>query len=150
MQFKKLWIALGLVMAASFAVLGGVGYKGIKSAPPIPTQVVTDGRPRPVQRQVTSRMDKTSGSRSAARKSARSGAMAPMLRPTGSADYLHREVDVHARRLGAADRRGRAMQRLNAESARGLASPIAGGDAPQHLRRRQRHDHCLAGTRSGL
>ena len=45
MQFKKLWIALGLVLVASFAVLGGVGYKGIKSAPPIPSQVLTtDGR----------------------------------------------------------------------------------------------------------
>ncbi|HEY3930283.1 MAG TPA: nitric-oxide reductase large subunit [Candidatus Koribacter sp.] len=45
MQFKKLWIALGIVLAASFAVLGGVGYKGIKSAPPIPSQVVTtEGR----------------------------------------------------------------------------------------------------------
>lgn len=45
MQFKKLWIALGIVLAASFAVLGGVGYKGIKSAPPIPSQVITtEGR----------------------------------------------------------------------------------------------------------
>jgi nitric oxide reductase subunit B len=45
MQFKKLWIALGIVLVASFAVLGGVGYKAIKGAPPIPSQVVsTDGR----------------------------------------------------------------------------------------------------------
>ena len=41
MEFKKLWIALGIVLIASFAVLGGVGYKGIKNAPPIPEKVVT-------------------------------------------------------------------------------------------------------------
>src|SRR5215475_14424319 len=45
MSYRKLWIALGVVVAASFAVLGGVGYKAINSAPPIPDQVVTtDGR----------------------------------------------------------------------------------------------------------
>src|SRR3954453_22280294 len=41
MQYKKLWIAFALVMIASFAVLGGVGYKTIKEAPPIPAEVVT-------------------------------------------------------------------------------------------------------------
>ncbi|HEY1731040.1 MAG TPA: nitric-oxide reductase large subunit, partial [Terriglobales bacterium] len=45
MSYRKLWIALGVVIAASFAVLGGVGYKTINSGPPIPNQVVTaDGR----------------------------------------------------------------------------------------------------------
>jgi nitric oxide reductase subunit B len=45
MGFKKLWIALGIVLIASFAVLGGVGYRAISNAPPIPAQVVTaDGR----------------------------------------------------------------------------------------------------------
>src|SRR6478672_8208973 len=45
MSYKKLWIALGIVMVASFAVLGGVGYKAISSAPPIPSKVVTaDGQ----------------------------------------------------------------------------------------------------------
>ncbi len=43
MEFKKLWIALGLVLVVSFAVLGGVGYKAINSAPPIPSRVVADG-----------------------------------------------------------------------------------------------------------
>ena len=28
-EYKKLWIALAVVVIASFAVLGGVGYKGI-------------------------------------------------------------------------------------------------------------------------
>ena len=45
MPYKKLWIALGFVMTISFAVLGGVGIKVLRSAPPIPSQVVTtDGR----------------------------------------------------------------------------------------------------------
>ncbi len=45
MSLKRLWIALAIVLIASFAVLGGVGYKGIKSAPPIPTKLVTtDGQ----------------------------------------------------------------------------------------------------------
>src|SRR5262245_18746853 len=45
MQTRKLWIALGTVVAVSFLILGGVGYKGIKDAPPIPARVVTtDGR----------------------------------------------------------------------------------------------------------
>src|SRR5947207_2402073 len=45
MSYRKLWIALGLVLAISFAVLGGVGIKVLKSAPPIPTEVVSaDGR----------------------------------------------------------------------------------------------------------
>ena len=45
MQYKKLWIAFGLVMLVSFAVLGGVGYKAINNGPPIPAKVVTaDGQ----------------------------------------------------------------------------------------------------------
>lgn len=45
MQYKKLWIAFGLIMLISFAVLGGVGYKAINNAPPIPAKVATtDGR----------------------------------------------------------------------------------------------------------
>ena len=45
MPYKKLWIALGVVMLVSFAVLGRVGYKAISAAPPIPSKVVTaDGQ----------------------------------------------------------------------------------------------------------
>src|SRR5512147_2764781 len=40
-EYKKLWIALAVVLIASFAVLGGVGYQGIHTGPPIPAQVVT-------------------------------------------------------------------------------------------------------------
>src|SRR5499425_1810209 len=41
MPYRKLWIALGIVILASFAVLGSVGYKAISTAPPIPAKVVT-------------------------------------------------------------------------------------------------------------
>jgi len=41
MAYKKLWIALALVVVISFAVLGGVGLRLINSAPPISAQVVT-------------------------------------------------------------------------------------------------------------
>jgi nitric oxide reductase subunit B len=45
MAYKRLWIALAVVLAASFAVLGGVGVKLIRQAPPIPNEVVTtDGK----------------------------------------------------------------------------------------------------------
>jgi len=45
MSYRKLWIALILVLVVSFAVLGGVGVKVLRSAPPIPSQVITtDGR----------------------------------------------------------------------------------------------------------
>ncbi|HEY0788911.1 MAG TPA: nitric-oxide reductase large subunit [Thermoanaerobaculia bacterium] len=42
---RKLWIAFAVVTLASFAVLGFYGYKGITTAPPIPSAVrTTDGR----------------------------------------------------------------------------------------------------------
>ncbi|HVO81542.1 MAG TPA: nitric-oxide reductase large subunit [Terriglobales bacterium] len=45
MSYRKLWIALWLVLVISFAVLGGVGVKVLNSAPPIPARVVTsDGQ----------------------------------------------------------------------------------------------------------
>jgi nitric oxide reductase subunit B len=45
MPYKRLWIALAIVLIASFAVLGGVGYKAVHSGPPIPAKVVTtDGQ----------------------------------------------------------------------------------------------------------
>ena len=45
MSYKKLWIALILVVVISFVVLGGVGIKILNDAPPIPSAVVaSDGR----------------------------------------------------------------------------------------------------------
>ncbi len=41
MEYRKLWIAFVVVVIVSFAVLGGVGYHGIKTGPPIPAQVMS-------------------------------------------------------------------------------------------------------------
>jgi nitric oxide reductase subunit B len=41
MKCGKLWIAVGLVLVVSPAALGRVGFQVIRSAPPIPAQVVT-------------------------------------------------------------------------------------------------------------
>jgi nitric oxide reductase subunit B len=44
-SYKRLWVALAVVIIGSFAVLGGVGVQMISNAPPIPRQVATaDGR----------------------------------------------------------------------------------------------------------
>ena len=44
MQYRKLWIAFGLVNLISFTVLASVGYKAISNGPPIPSRVVTTDR----------------------------------------------------------------------------------------------------------
>jgi nitric oxide reductase subunit B len=41
MSYRRYWIALAVVMIASFAVLGSMGVKMISGAPPIPTRVRT-------------------------------------------------------------------------------------------------------------
>ncbi len=41
MAHTKLWIAFAAVLVVGFSVLGGVGYKVIESAPPIPREIVT-------------------------------------------------------------------------------------------------------------
>src|SRR5487761_1732360 len=44
MSYKRYWVALAIVIIASFAVLGGVGRKMISEAPPIPDVYTTDGQ----------------------------------------------------------------------------------------------------------
>ncbi len=45
MSFRKLWIAFGLVVVLSFAVLGWTGVRIYQEAPPVPDRVMTtDGR----------------------------------------------------------------------------------------------------------
>lgn len=44
-QYRRLWIALAIVVGGSFAILGGMGRHLISHAPPIPSQVVAaDGK----------------------------------------------------------------------------------------------------------
>ncbi len=41
MRYLRLWIALGLVIAGSFSVLGYFGWELYRQAPPVPERVVT-------------------------------------------------------------------------------------------------------------
>lgn len=44
--YRSHWIALALVVAGSFAILGGLGPRIASGAPPVPTRVVrSDGHP---------------------------------------------------------------------------------------------------------
>ena len=40
-MYRKLWITLAVVVFTAFTILGIAGYKGIQSAPPIPSKVLT-------------------------------------------------------------------------------------------------------------
>lgn len=40
MEYRKLWIALAVVISGSFIVLGSAGYKMISGPPPIPERVI--------------------------------------------------------------------------------------------------------------
>lgn len=44
MSYKRYWLALSVVILASFAVLGGVGRKMISQAPPLPDVYTSDGQ----------------------------------------------------------------------------------------------------------
>jgi len=44
MQYRKVWIAFGLVNLISFTVPASVGYKAISNGPPIPSSLVTADR----------------------------------------------------------------------------------------------------------
>ena len=84
MQYKKLWIAFGLVMLVSFAVLGGVGYKASAMVRRSRAKVVYRRRTSacsPAKRFATDRM---SGNPLAVRKSAPSGDTGLMSLPTGA------------------------------------------------------------------
>lgn len=43
MQYRRLWIAFGLVIAGSFAVLGYYGFEIYRQAPPVPERIETTG-----------------------------------------------------------------------------------------------------------
>ncbi|HNJ39450.1 MAG TPA: nitric-oxide reductase large subunit [Acidobacteriota bacterium] len=92
MNNKKLWITLGCVVAISFAVLGGVGYKTISEAPPIPIRVVSvDGQeviaPGEIQRGQA--VWQSLGGQSIGSIFGHGANVAP----DWSADWLHREAE---------------------------------------------------------
>jgi len=105
MQYKKLWIALGLVMVISFTVLGVVGYKAIDSAPPIPQQVVTaDGQLRFTGK--TIRNGQNVWQSTGGQEIGTIWGHGAYVAPDWSADYLHRQsvivLDTWARQQGFA------------------------------------------------
>jgi nitric oxide reductase subunit B len=105
MQYKRLWIALAVVMAASFAVLGGFGYKGIRSGPPNPSEVVTtDGRVLFTGRDIT--RGQNAWQSIGGQEIGTIWGHGAYVAPDWSADWLHREsiflLDRWAREAGAA------------------------------------------------
>lgn len=130
MQYRKLWIALGAVLAVSFLVLGGVGYHGIKTAPPIPQKVVTPSGQLLFDR--TTIQDGQNVWQSLGGQEIGSifghGAY---LAPDWTADYLHREctiiLDRQARREGAAS-----FANLSADRQAALRAALENGMRNNH------------------
>jgi nitric oxide reductase subunit B len=106
MSYKKLWIALGIVMLASFAVLGSVGYKAIRSGPPIPSKVVTaDGQL--LFSGETIRDGQNVWQSTGGQEIGTIWGHGAYVAPDWSADYLHRQSEIilndWAREQGAAN-----------------------------------------------
>ena len=106
MSYKKLWIAFGVVVIASFAVLGGAGYKALNAAPPIPRQVVTADGVVLFDGEAITRGQNVWQSIGGQEIGSIWGHGA-YVAPDWTADYLHREttliLDTWARAAGASD-----------------------------------------------
>ncbi len=136
MEFKKLWIALGLVLTISFAVLGGVGYKVINNAPPIPSQVVSsDGRV--LFDGETIRTGQNVWQSIGGQEVGTVWGHGAYVAPDWTADYLHRELtyilDHWAQREGAAsysvldgERQAGLRERLQTTLRRNTYDPATG------------------------
>jgi nitric oxide reductase subunit B len=106
MPYKKLWIAFGVIVFVSFAVLGGVGYKAINNGPPIPEKVVTaDGRL--LFTGETIRNGQNVWQSTGGQEIGTIWGHGAYVAPDWSADYLHRQSDIvlnrWARQQGSAD-----------------------------------------------
>ncbi len=102
MQYKKLWIALGVVMLISFAVLGGVGYKAINSAPPIPSKVVNaDGQV--LFTGETIRNGQNVWQSTGGQEIGTIWGHGAYVAPDWSADYLHRQSEIVLNRWAQAE-----------------------------------------------
>ena len=104
-QYKGLWIALGVVVVASFSVLGYFGNKAIQNAPPIPREVVTtDGRV--VFNDETIRDGQNVWQSIGGQEVGSIFGHGAYVAPDWTADWLHREslftLDAWARAEGAA------------------------------------------------
>src|SRR5437660_1672162 len=90
-SIRRLWIAFGLVMVLSFAVLGGFGFRIAALAPPIPDKVRTaDGTPlfdRDLIREGQNVWQSLGG-----HEVGTVWGHGAYVAPDWSADYLHREL----------------------------------------------------------
>src|SRR5215471_3758629 len=101
MQYKKLWVAFGLVILIGFAVLGSVGYKAINNAPPIPAKVVTaDGRV--LFTGETIRNGQNVWQSTGGQEIGTIWGHGAYVAPDWSADYLHRQSEIVLNRYRAA------------------------------------------------
>jgi nitric oxide reductase subunit B len=121
MQYKKLWIAMGLVMLISFTVLGVVGYKAINNAPPIPSKVVTaDGRV--LFTGETIRNGQNVWQSTGGQEVGTIWGHGAYVAPDWSADYLHRQsvivLDRWAQQSGAANFKSLSVEQQAALQAR--------------------------------
>ncbi len=121
MEYKKLWIALAVVLVASFSVLGGVGYHAIHNGPPTPTQVVTtDGRV--VMDGEAIHLGQGVWQSIGGQEVGTVWGHGAYVAPDWSADYLHREsmfiLDRWAQAEGAANYEGLGVERKAALQAR--------------------------------
>ena len=120
--YKKLWIALALVIVISFAVLGGVGIRVLNNAPPIPTQVVTSSG-RVLFAGATVQDGQNAWQSIGGQEVGTIWGHGAYVAPDWSADWIHREcmfiLDRWAVRLGAAN-----YQALGPEEQAGLQARL--------------------------
>ncbi|HVJ06936.1 MAG TPA: nitric-oxide reductase large subunit [Acidisarcina sp.] len=105
MSFKRHWLALAIVILASFAVLGGVGRQMISEAPPLPDVYSTDGQLLFTGSSITDGQGvwQSIGGQEIGTVWGHGAYVAP----DWSADWLHREseilLNIWANQAGAAD-----------------------------------------------
>jgi len=126
MEYRRLWITLGLVVGISFLILGIVGYKGITSAPPIPDRVVTsdglvlfDGE--------TIRDGQNVWQSIGGQEIGSIFGHGAYVAPDWTADYLHREATLILRQQGfesaSSDQRAALLARLQSDMRRNTFDP---------------------------
>lgn len=122
MQYRKLWIALAVVVIASFVVLGGVGRQMISQAPPIPSRVVTtEGK---VLFEGSTIQDGQNVWQSLGGQEVGSiWGHGAYVAPDWSADWLHREA-VYILNAWAREGGGSAYDSLNAEQQAALRARL--------------------------
>jgi nitric oxide reductase subunit B len=129
MAYRKLWIVLGLVVGISFLVLGIAGYKGIKSAPPIPKQVVTT-EGVVLFDEATIRDGQNVWQSIGGQEIGSIFGHGAYVAPDWTADYLHREVTtiLSARGFDAAtpDQKAVLQARIREEMRRNTYDPATG------------------------